>query len=1255
MRYRILGPLEVQAVVDHPALRRRKPRIVLAVLLLHANEVVSTDALIDAVWGASPPERAKGSLQNYVSHLRKAIGEERLVSEQSGYMLRVEPGELDAEVFDRLVREAADAPPPRRAERLRAGLALWRGTALADFTFDDFAQSAIRRLEDEKGTTYEQLADAELELGRHAEIAAELEGLVAEYPRRERMRWQLMLALYRSGRQTDALRVYSDYSNVLLEGQGLEPGNTLKQLERAILNHDESLGAPSAPADATAREPFPTVRKIVSILFADVAGSTRLASTLDAETLRAVMTRYFAAMRAVAERHGGTLEKFSGDEVMVVFGVPMIHEDDPLRAVRAASEMRDTLAQLNRELEHAHGVRLEIRIGVNTGEVVAGDPGEAPFVTGEAVNVGKRLQEAAAPGDVLLAPVTFSLTQHSVETEPFGKLELRGRAEPVSAHRLVGLVTEPLARREEPGPLVARRRELRRIRAVYGRVRKKPCVALALVVGEAGIGKTRLVREFVAGVDDAQILVGRCVSYGEGATYLPLVEVVRQATRERTLEEILHGVDEADRVARVLHVVAGEVDQPVGSGEASWAFQRFLTALARERPVLLILDDLHWGEPALLEFVDQVVTRTHGVPLLVLALGRPELRERGEQWEARAVGRAGITLSRLSDEETKTLVASRGGTHLERPMLERLVAIAEGNPLFAEQLFALIQERGPDALGSLPPTVEALIASRLDGLGRRERAAVERAAVAGRDFRERELVALSPPEEAAVVHETLASLAHAGFVRRRQVAATDDTFAFQHVLIRDAAYAAVPKSRRAELHERLADWLIAETNATDELVGFHLERAYTSLVDLGPVGRHASRLAEEAGERLGRAGMRAFQRGDLHATTNLLERATSLLPKSSEQRRELLSELGLALRMAGNPADAEDALREALIVSRRQNDARLASRAELELAAAEAFGEGNPDDLLRTAEGSLRVFEPLADHRSLSRAWVYIGDVQGGFYCQNAQWERALDKALAHYRASGWPTTSFVGSLAASLFYGPQPVPSAVRRAKQLLGEDAGVAGEANVLVWLAALEAVRGRFDEARRHAQRARSIYDDLGFAVPTATSWSYVAALIESSSGDFAAAERLLRAGCESLERFEQWNNLATQAAHLAGVVQAQGNIEEAAGWAAKAQDNAKEGDVSAEFSWREALAKVRLAEDEVVEAEDLARDALAYVEKTDATYQHGNVLVTLAEVLDAAKKRKEAGRALDQAAHLFKEKGATVAEKRALSLRAELVVV
>jgi class 3 adenylate cyclase/tetratricopeptide (TPR) repeat protein len=1240
MRYRILGPLGVQPAVDHPALRRRKPRIVLAMLLLHANEVVSTDALIDAVWENRAPERAKGSLQNSISHLRKALGEERLLSAQGGYVLQVDPGELDAEVFERLVQEADGEPPARRAERIGAALALWRGAALADFAFAEFAQPAIRRLEDEHGAAWELLFEAELELGHHTEITAELEGLVTEHPRREHLRWQLMLALYRSRRQTDALQVYKDYAEMLLD-EGLEPGKELRQLQRAILNHDESLGAPS-PAAATV-EPAPTVRKVVSVLFADVEGSTRLASTVDAETLRAVMGRFFAAMRAVAERHGGTLEKFSGDDVMVVFGVPTVREEDPLRAVRAASEMRDALVELNHDLERNHGVRLGVRVGVNTGEVVAGDPRESPFVTGEAVNVGKRLQEAAAPGDVLLGPLTVSLTRGSVDAEPHGTLEVRGRPEPVATYRLVALVDDSSLGQGELGRLVGRGRELRRLREGYKQARDKRRTTLLLVLGEPGIGKTRLARELVNRLDDARILVGRCASYGEDATYLPLVEVVRQVTRESPLEDVLRGVDDADRVAFVLRALTGELDEPFSVADASWAAQRFFAALAREAPVLVVLDDLHWAAPVFLDLLEQLVSRTRGIPLVLLGLARPELTERRPQWAENAEARVEVRLERLSDEETVALVAGRGGKNLERRVLDRLVATAEGNPLFAEQLFEVVHERGPDALTSVPPTVDALIAGRLDGLERQERAALERAAVIGRDFRASELVALSPPEEAAIAAQTLASLARGRFVRRRRVAAVADTFAFQHVLIRDAAYNATPKERRAELHERFGDWLVERGDAPDEIVGFHLESAYRNLLELGPVGRHGLQLAREASECLGRAGMRAFKRNDLPATCGLLERAVALLPEH-ERTRELLVELGVARLLAGNPDDAEAAVRGALQLARAAEDRRIERRAELELEALEIHRHGSPERLLEVATAAVPYFENVGDHRSLGRAWIHVGWVQGAYFCRNSQWEQASEHALDEYRASGWPTTRCVSEFSDALLFGPRHVDDAIARATATLDDSAGRAGEATVLSVLALLEAMRANVDRGRELIVRAVAVHDELGSTLASLMC-STRAATIELYAGALEAALELYEGACTELDQRGFHAHLSTCGAEFADALYEAGRYDDAERWAEKARSYAGEGDVSAAFSWRAALAKVRARRGSFEEAESLAREAIDLVETTDALNQQGNVYLALAEVRRLAARNDEASAAVAAAVVAFERKGNVVSARRA----------
>src|SRR6266513_768973 len=338
MEFRILGPLEVVESGRKIELGRRRLRALLAFLLLHANEPISSDRLIDEVWGPEPPKTAGASLQNYVSRLRKVIGADALVSQAPGYMLRVDPERFDLARFERLTAEARGAEPRERAEKLRAALALWRGPALDDLAFESFARDEVGRLEEGRLAALEDCIDAELELGKEGDLVAELEELVEQHPLRERFRAEQMRALYRAGRQADALAALQEAREVLREELGLEPGEELRALQQAILRQDASLGAaPYAPGE---RSPD---RRTVTVVFCDLVGSSELAAKLDPEAYRALLSRYFELVRGPIERHGGTVEKFIGDAVLAVFGVPDLHEDDALRAVQAAVETRDAL------------------------------------------------------------------------------------------------------------------------------------------------------------------------------------------------------------------------------------------------------------------------------------------------------------------------------------------------------------------------------------------------------------------------------------------------------------------------------------------------------------------------------------------------------------------------------------------------------------------------------------------------------------------------------------------------------------------------------------------------------------------------------------------------------------------------------------------------------------------------------------------------------------------------------------------------
>ena len=697
-----------------------------------------------------------------------------------------------------------------------------------------------------------------------------------EEPLIERFRALLMLALYRGGRQVEALAVYRDARKQLAEEQGLEPGEALQRLERAILKHDPELDAPATTAARVAGTPtVRSGRRTVTVLFADVTGSTELGESLDPEALRDLMSTFFEEMRSAIERHGGTVEKFAGDEVMAVFGVPVAHEDDAVRAIRAADDMLTAVQALDEALERDRGVRFRLRIGINTGEAVSGQASAGgTFVTGSAVNIGKRLQELAEPGDAVLGEATLRLVRDAVEVEPLGPVVLRGKAEPLEAYRLLSVQADaPGVARAFDSPFVGRRDEIGALRLALDVAQTERRCRLMALIGNAGIGKTRIAREFVESLEDARVLVGRCVPYGDGATYLPLVDALRDVLPE--LEQAL----EEDVMDRIAALVSGS-ETPATAGDTAWAVRRSFETLARERPLVVIFDDVHWAEPTFLDLVEYLGAWTDDAPILLLAIARPDLLDERPTWADPEVGVATLRLGPLDGDDTRALVANLAGDSVDEDQRNRVVELAEGYPLFAEQLVAWIEESGEeDDLATVPATIEALLASRLDRLDVDERAVLERAAVVGREFWRGAVTALSPQGELAAVNRHLMSLVRKGLVRRAPSdLPREDALRFHHVLIRDVAYAGIPKSVRADLHERAADWLEKRADEPNEVVGYHLEQAHGYRSELGPVDRAVRRLGAEAGERLGRAGVRALARGDSRAAVNLLGRATSLLP-----------------------------------------------------------------------------------------------------------------------------------------------------------------------------------------------------------------------------------------------------------------------------------------------------------------------------------------------------------------------------------------
>ena len=1253
LEVRLLGPLEAGVEGRRIELRRRKQRELLAILALRAGEVVSTDRLVDELWGETPPKAAVGSLQNLVSELRKVLPPDVLVTRAPGYALDIERDAVDAHRFERLAREARDADPQQRVTHLREALALWRGPALADIQLEQTSADEAARLEELRVAAWEDRLEAELELGRHSQAIGELESFVSKHPLRERPVGLLMLALYRAGRQSHALETYRRARETLVDELGIDPSPELQRLEQAILRHDPELDLSDAPRQRVPPAE-PDRRKTVTILFADLVGSTELGDRLDPEVLRRVLDRYFELVRSAVERHGGMVEKFIGDAAMAVFGIPTLHEDDALRAVRAASELRESLAALSSELAVEQGTELLVSVGVNTGEVFVRDSGSGEsFATGAPVNAAMRLEQAAKPGEVLLGEPTYALTRHAVDAEPAHPIGVGGTLERAAAFRLlaVGEDVRPLG----TARLVGRRDELAWLQAAFAGANAERSSRVVVILGDPGVGKTRLTSEFVSSLGTgARALFGRCVSYGDGATYLPLDEVVRQAAPERpraAIVELLAGDEQAQLVAERVTQLSGSAGGAASTGEVFWAVRRFLEALALEQPLVVVLEDVHWAEPTLLDLIDYLDSWTARAPLMVVCLARRELLEQRPGWSGRD---RVLALEPLSAEEAATLVAELRGEAIDRATLARIVEIAEGNALFLEQLLAFAEEAGADALGSLPPSVEVLLADRLDRVELEERALLERAAVVGREFSRASLLQLSPPAELAALDTRLRSLVRRGLIRPAR-ARDGDLFRFHHVLIRDVAYAGITKEARAQLHERFGTWLEQRAESADEIVGYHLEQAHRYRRELHPGDPTVAELARRGGRVLATAGVDAWKQADAPASVNLLGRAAALLPTGEPGRGEILCELGIALVQHGDSPSGETAFAQAIDEAAVARDEATGLYAKIELARSRLHRGGDPDQLVALVRGATPLFESTGNDRALGRAWRALGYARGSMQGRCVDWLDAAERALPYLRGSGWSTAGCLSEIAAALYYGPTPVPEAQERCEQLLDEATDRLATAHVLVFLAGLQGYDERVDDALRLLDEADVIYRQVADEHGLANTSGRLRGRVCAVAGDHTAAEAAFRSCCATFDRVGDAAALSTVAAKLGASFYATGRIDDARQWSGVAECHAPAGDVIAQFSWRSLKAKLLAHDGELAGGERLAQEALALVMKTDALTHQGDVLLDVAAVLTAANRRDEAAGRVREAIDLYerKQNAASARNARARFAGAEVV--
>ncbi|HEX6651301.1 MAG TPA: BTAD domain-containing putative transcriptional regulator [Thermoleophilaceae bacterium] len=1446
MDFRILGPLEALDGSRPVALGGRRRRAVLAALLLHPNETLSNERLIDELWGESPPANAIKTLQVNVSRLRKALPEDVLVTRGHGYELRVEGEQVDAQRFERLLDEGraelAAERPARALDTLERALELWRGAPLADLAYEPFAQAEIARLSDLRVTADEQLIDAKLALGRHGEVIGPLERMVEEHPYRERLRAQLMLALYRADRQADALQAYQDARRQLVEELGIEPGERLRELEAAVLAQDPSLTViePEAPpppqqrvadaglpggvvtflmtdierssalwesnADAMAaslalhdeliarcaeehrgrllktkgegdstvtvfpsatdalecaaalreslaavdwhgdldlrvraalhtgeahqrggdyfgpalnrtarlrgmadggttllsqatrelvhdslppgtelvdlgthelrdlsrpervfelralgdagRMPAPPreIRKTVTAVFACLVEDPD--HDADAEARRRDSAQALAAARTVLERHGATVDEYAGEALMAVFGVPLLHEDDALRAVRASVELRRMLPG-------------RARIGVATDEVIAErEPGRAPLATGAATGAARRMQEAAAPDEIAVDSATRRLVRDSVALDP----------EPDGSFRVAALHADGARTPSFSSPLVGRTQQLRALQSTFDAAVADRGCHLVTVLGAAGVGKSRVVEEMTARLGDAaMVLRGRCLPYGEGITYWPLNEVVHDLARaagggspasvRATLAAELSGDPKGEQAADVLAEAVGLGDTGGHAEEKIfWAARRLFEVLAERRPLVVVLDDLQWAEATFLDLVEHMADFARGAPLLFLCLARPELLDARRGWAGGKLNATSILLEPLGPAETRELVDNLVDG-LSPDAAERVAAACEGHPLFAEELLAMLIEDGlfeqaedgwalTGVGGTLPvpPTIQALLGARVDRLPDDERTLLTHVSVEGALFHRESMHELAPPALRPVVDRCLGELVRRDLIRPERGALGDDeAFRFRHILVRDAAYRSLPKATRAELHERFGAWLeeahAGRLGEFEEIVGYHLEQACRFHRDLGATPADTAALAGRAADRLESAGRRAQRRSDHRAAAGLFERAAALLAENDPRRTALLPDLGAALTEAGRLPDAERVLAEAIVAAETAGDELALSHAlvQQQLLAIRRSAPDAAAEAPAVVERVVPVFRAAGDEQGLCSALRLRGWglwLLGRAEDAGAAWEEAVE----HARAAGLEheRTDLLGWIASSLFWGPTPVGAAIERCEAIRADVAGnLVAAADVLQPLAGFHAMEGRFEEARALIAAAEAAFEELGRSLGSAV--SHHAAVVEMLAGDPAAAERVLRRGYAALEEMGERAVLSTTAAFLGEALLAQGQVEEAGSFALLSAGQSAEDDMHSQGMWRALQAAVLAERGKLPDAERFAREGIEFVERTDDLNQIADAHVVLARVLARRGDTDAAHAELSEALRVYVRKGNLVGAER---VRADL---
>jgi class 3 adenylate cyclase/predicted negative regulator of RcsB-dependent stress response len=1017
--------------------------------------------------------------------------------------------------------------------------------------------------------------------------------------------------------------------------------------------------------------PASDTRKVVTIMFADVTGSTALGERLDPEALRKVMGGYFDAMSAVIERHGGTVEKFIGDAVMAVFGIPRLHEDDPLRAVRATADMRRALDGLNVDLERDHGVGLAARIGVNTGEVVAGEPAEGQrLVTGDAVNVAARLEQAAAPGEILLGEATFQLLRDAVEVETVEPLDLKGKSGRVIAFRLVRVFDDALGHaRHLDAAMVGRDKELEMLDRALDRAVTERTSHLFTLLGPAGVGKSRLVQEFAAERGTtATVLRGRCLSYGEGITYFPLVEIVQAAARvERgddletgraKLAALAEGIEDQERVVALVSGLLSWAE-PVAAEDAQWGVRKLFEHLARDEPMVLLFDDIHWAEPALLDLIEHLADWSRDAPLLILCVARPELLDLRPGWAGGKLNATTILLEPLAADEVSRLVDNLlGRADIPADARARIMEAAEGNPLFIEEMLGMLIDDGllrfddgtwraveDLAQITVPPTIQLLLAARLDRLDAEERAVIERGAVEGKVFHSGAVTTLAPASLRPKVPSRLLALARKELIRPdRAEFAGEDAFRFRHLLIRDAAYQAMPKEQRADLHERFASWLEGvagdRVSEYEEILGYHLEQAYRYRAELGISDGHTAELGRAAANRLIASAERARERSDLAGAEALLRSAVEISDGAARSRASF--ELSRTLIDAFDFPAAAEAAGRAIELARAADDRPHEVRSNLILA--EARAQIDPTHTLAetkaVTEEALAELQGLGDEDGMAHATLTLARM-AFFEGRAARCIEIVERLLV--RAAEMPFSvrlEIALNLGSASYFGPQSVADAIRTHEFALElVEQSVITRAGLLNARAALLGMQGLRDEWLAEIERVDRMVADTpnGNLFQTRGEAARVLGRLDQAEGIFREAVAFWDARGETA-----FNSTIT--ALLALVLCDLERFDEAEHQAARSRELSAEDDFASQAVWRMARARVRSDRGDRQGALEDADEAVSILDATDyiAWQAEGDEVRGL--VLASSGRTGEGRAAFERSIRRFDRKGVVPAVDR-----------